>query len=458
MKGSASDTAAPTAVVADAAPGGLPTRVRLEVVEGPDDGRSLLLQRGSYVVGKSTGCDLVLSDPTISRRHLELVFGNGRLLCRDLGSTNGSWAGGNRFQELELGMGGIVRIGGTSLKVTTPDPVVAGPPAPEREADFAGLSGRSARMREVYALCERAAASDAPVLIRGETGTGKAVCAAAIHAKGPRARRPFVVCDLAAASRTLIESELFGHVRGAFTGATTEHPGAFRQADGGAIFIDEIGELEAELQPRLLRALDRRQVKPLGGTAFRTVDVRIIAATNRDLQEEVRRGRFRSDLYYRLNVLRIELPPLRDRKEDIPLLVERFVAEFRHGRRVELPPETLALLAAYDWPGNVRELRNTVERALAMAPDALRLEPQLLALDLPGAADLPTMQENLPFHEAKDRLVGAWEREYLAGLVRRTAGNLSEAARRAGIDRPYLYRLLRKHGLEREEGNGAPDR
>jgi len=186
--------------------------------------------------------------------------------------------------------------------------------------------------------------------------------------------------------------------------------------------------------------------------------VRIIAATNRDLLAAVNEGRFRSDLYYRLNVLRIELPPLRDRKDDIPLLVERFVAEFRRGRRVEPPPETLALLAAYDWPGNVRELRNTVERALAMSPDAERLEPQLLALDLPGAADLPTLKDSLPFHEAKDRLVRAWEREYLAGLLRRTTGNLSEAARRAGIDRPYLYRLLHKHGLEREEGTGTPDR
>jgi DNA-binding NtrC family response regulator len=458
MQDPRSDGAAPTEVVANATSGSLPPRVRVQVVEGPDRGRSLLLGRGSYVVGKSTGCDFVLSDPAVSRRHLELALGEGRLLCRDLGSTNGSWIGGNRFRQLELGMGSTVRIGGTSLRVAPPDSPGASPAPSPGGGDFAGLVGDSAPMREVQALCARAAASDAPVLVHGETGTGKEVCAAAIHARSPRAAHPFVVCDLAAASRNLIESELFGHVRGAFTGATTEHPGAFRQADGGTIFVDEIGELELDLQPRLLRALDRRQVKPLGGSTFRTVDARIIAATNRNLQEEARQGRFRSDLYYRLNVLRIELPPLRERKDDIPLLVERFVAEFRRERRVELPAETLALLAAYDWPGNVRELRNTVERALAMAPDADRLDPQLLALDLPGASDLPALQESIPFHEAKDRLVQAWEREYLAGLLRRTAGNLSEASRRAGIDRPYLYRLLKKHGLDRPPAADTPDR
>jgi DNA-binding NtrC family response regulator len=424
----------------------LPSRLRLEVAEGPDAGRVLVLTRGTYVVGKSTGCDLVLSDPTVSRRHLELVVHDTRILCRDLESKNGTLFNGARFHNLEIRVGASLVLGTTTLRVATPDTRLG--LAPSDATTFGGMVGQSTRMREVFSLMERAASSDAPVLVLGETGTGKEVCAAAIHRASRREEGPFVVCDLSALSRGLIESELFGHVRGAFTGALADRPGAFVQADGGTIFVDELGELEPDLQPRLLRALDRKQIKPVGGPAFRPVDVRIIAATQRALEAEVQAGRFRQDLYYRLAVLRIVLPPLRDRKEDIPLLVERFTGQFRPGRHVEVPPETVGLLREYDWPGNVRELRNTVERALAMSPDAARLDPQLLGLELQGLGERPSADPDQPFHAAKDELVRAWEFEYLSGLVRRTNGNVSEAARRAGIDRVHLYRLLKKHGLE----------
>ena len=342
-------------------------------------------------------------------------------------------------------MGTSLVLGMTTLRVVPPDTRLA--LAPSDATTFGGMVGQSVRMREVFTLMERAAASDAPVLILGETGTGKEVCASAIHRAGKREEGPFVVCDLAALSRSLIESELFGHVRGAFTGALSDRPGAFAQAHNGTIFIDELGALEADMQPRLLRALDTKQIKPVGSQSYRSVDVRVIAATQRPLEADVQAGRFRQDVYYRLAVLRIVLPPLRERKDDIPLLVERFIAGFQPGRIVEVPAETLALLREYDWPGNVRELRNTVERALAMVPDARRFDPRLLQMDLPGVPEPPAADLDQPFHEAKERLVRAWEQEYLAGLLRRTSGNVSEAARRAGIDRVHLYRLLKKHAL-----------
>jgi two-component system nitrogen regulation response regulator GlnG len=427
----------------------LPSRVRLLVADGPDRGRELMLERGTYVIGKSTGCDLVLSDPGVSRRHLEVVVDDARLVCRDLGSTNGSFFGGAEFQQIAVTVGAEVVIGATRLTLVVPDTRL--PAAAADAATFAGMVGESPRMQQVFELCRRAAAADAPVLLLGETGTGKEACARAIHRASPRRDGPFVVCDLAALSRGVIESELFGHVRGAFTGATASHAGAFMQADRGTIFIDEIGELEPELQPRLLRALDRRETKPVGGAQWQPTDTRVIAATNRRLDEEVKAGRLRSDLYYRLSVLKVILPPLRERKADIAPLARRFATDFRPGRPAEVAPETLALLEAYDWPGNVRELRNTIERALAMAPEALRIEPQVLGLDLPDVPPLPAAgAADVPFHEAKERLVGAWEREYLTGLLRRTGGNVAAAARRAGIHRAHLYRLLQKHSLASE--------
>jgi DNA-binding NtrC family response regulator len=314
---------------------------------------------------------------------------------------------------------------------------------PPSEADrFGGLVGPSRRMREVFSLLQLLSRSDLAVLIEGETGTGKELCAEALRAAGTRRDAPFVVCDLAGVSRPLIESELFGHVRGAFTGADRDRDGAFAQAHGGTIFIDEIGELELEVQPRLLRALEQRKVKPVGSSTYRDVDVRVIAATNRDLSVEAKAGRFRPDLYHRLAVVRVTLPPLRDRKEDIPVLVDHFLA----GREVEVPPETFALFQGYDWPGNVRELRNVIDRGLSLMGDGRVLHPRLLGLEHAVPGDAPGETES--FMQEKGRLILAWERDYLRRLLRRAAGNISRAAREGGIDRVHLHRLLRKHGLE----------
>jgi DNA-binding NtrC family response regulator len=429
-----------------------PERLRLVVDAGPDAGRELDLVVGTYIVGKSPLCELALSDSSVSRRHLEITVHADGLQLRDLGSTNGSFFQGARFDSMRVGKGATLTIGHTELSVMAPY-AQDGQSTSSSNNRCGGLLGASASIRQVFALLSRVAPTDVGVLIQGETGTGKELVAEAIHAKSSRKRGPFVICDLASMPRTLIESELFGHVRGAFTGADRDREGAFGQAHGGTIFLDEIGELEPDVQPRLLRALERHQYKPVGSSAYRECDVRIIAATNRDLAVEVRAGRFREDLFHRLAVVRVELPPLRERRDDIPLLTRHFLAQASaQARRVvlEVPDDAMAALAAYDWPGNVRELKNVLERAFSLAPHATFLDTTLLGLEelTPRPFDgAPSVDTTVPFKEAKDRLILVWEREYVQTLVTRAEGNVSLAARRAGIDRVYLHRLMKKHGL-----------
>jgi len=327
------------------------------------------------------------------------------------------------------------------------------------DATFGALRGRSPPMRRLFALLPRIASAEAPVLIQGETGTGKELCAEALHARSRRAGQAFVVVDLAAIQPTLIESELFGHVRGAFTGAVSDRAGAFERADGGTLFLDEVGELSAELQPRLLRALERGQVKRVGANDFHTVNVRVIAATHRDLLALGRDGGFRDDLYHRLAVLHVRMPPLRERRDDVPALVADFLA--RMGRPGAVDPAAMAKLRVHDWPGNVRELRNAVERAISLAGRDEVISPELLDLQEPAAPlGLPDPRapalgppaaalDDLPFKVAKERVVAAFERAYLQALIARCSGNISRAAREAGIDRVYLHRLLKRHGLHR---------
>jgi two-component system, NtrC family, nitrogen regulation response regulator GlnG len=421
-----------------------PDKLRLVVLSGPDAGKAILLDLGTYLVGKSPSSQLQLSDSAVSWEHLEIRVQPAGIEVRDLGSTNGSFFGGARFDTITVGAGAIFGIGQTELKVA-PAAVQLGI-LPSTSTSFYGLQGASLRMRQMYALLERASASDVPILIEGETGTGKELAAEAIHQASQRARGPFVVCDLAGVSRTLIESELYGHVRGAFTGADRDRAGAFELAAGGSIFIDELGELELDAQPRLLRAIERRQVKPVGSSSYKEVAVRVITATNRDLAAEVKAGRFREDLYHRLAVVRVQLPPLRERKEDIPLLADVFV-----GGRASLPPETLALLMEYDWPGNVRELRNVIERALSLAPQSeqVLLEPHLLGLapTAAGHGSGPKVPMGTSYKEAKERLLQEWERTFIMDLLRRADGNVSKAARTGGLDRVYLHRLMKKHGI-----------
>jgi two-component system nitrogen regulation response regulator GlnG len=416
----------------------LPAKLRLVVQAGPDKGRELELTRGTFIIGKHPRCALVLTDERVSRRHLEIRLADDGVHVRDLGSRNGSFFRGARFSELVVGATSILTIGQTEMMLVD-DSAAPSLPA-SRNEKFGGLRGRSVLMRQVFAILEQAAPTDAVVLIEGETGTGKELCAEAIHANSPRAGKPFVVFDLASASRSVLEAELFGHTKGAFTGATADRAGAFEAAHGGTLFLDEIGELDLELQPRLLRAIERKQVSRLGESHHRTVDVRFIAATNRDLGEEVKAKRFREDLYHRLAVVRVRLPALRDRKEDLPLLVDGF----SEPGSAPVLPETMGLLTDYDWPGNVRELGNVLSRARTMAPAGEPLAPVHLGLDASSASGRGVIER---FHSAKEKLIEDWEREFLRKLLSAGGHNLSQAARTSGLGRAHLYRLLKKYKL-----------
>jgi DNA-binding NtrC family response regulator len=335
------------------------------------------------------------------------------------------------------------------------------PPPTDREvARLGGLVGTSEVMRAAFVRLRRLAASEIAVLISGETGTGKELAARALHEGSPRAAGPYVVCDLGATPPNLIESELFGHLRGAFTGAIHDRHGAFELAHGGTIFLDEVGELEWHLQPRLLRVLEQHQVKPVGGSAYRPVDVRVVAATNRDLAAEVRAGRFRADLYHRLSGASVYLPPLRERVEDIPVLVEHILRQLTRGpapRAPRLSGAAMQALVAHDWPGNVRELRNVLERSFSLDDEAPILEMNEFNAAPTPTTDriqlaLATADEHIdldtPFKQAKDHVLRSWERRYIEALLGRYDGNITLAARRAGIDRVHLHRLVKKHGLE----------
>jgi DNA-binding NtrC family response regulator len=308
-------------------------------------------------------------------------------------------------------------------------------------------------MRAVFHALERAAAGDATVLLRGETGTGKELAAEAIHRVNHRRDGPMIVVDCGALPAQLLESELFGHEKGAFTGADTRRSGAFEEASGGTIFLDEIGELALELQPKLLRALERREIRRLGSNTLLPVDVRIVAATNRNLRGEVNTGRFRADLFFRLAVIEVVLPPLRERTEDIPLLVERFLAEMGVLDRPEAAHlstrDFLAALARHDWPGNARELRNYLHRCLALEEEPALDGTRDLVATRPGGEPSagPVVDVRVPLRQARAAWQSELERQYLAELLRACGGNATKAARQAGLDRVHFYRLLWKYGL-----------
>ncbi|HEX4462178.1 MAG TPA: sigma 54-interacting transcriptional regulator, partial [Polyangia bacterium] len=414
-------------------------RFRLVVVDGKDAGKALELRGGNHVIGKSADCALPLDDGLISRRHAELWVTPDGVTVKDLASKNGLYLAGARVSEAQLFAGALLRVGHTTLRFECLD----APVDEDGPTQFGRLIGGAPVMRRLFALLEQIARVHSDVLVDGETGTGKELCAEGLHAHSPRASGPFVVCDLAGIARPLLESELFGHVRGAFTGAERDRVGLIEQADGGTLFLDEVGELDLALQTRLLRVLDQKQVKPIGGRHYRRVDVRVISATRRDLEHEVRDGRFRSDLFFRLAVVRVHLPPLRERSEDLALLTRTFMGE----RELALPPETLAWLAEHSWPGNVRELRNTIERALLqLEPEAIELPPSLLGLSPVVTRDAPA--DKAGFTQSRERLLSMWERHYLEQLLARTERNLSRAARESGLDRAYLYRLLKKYRLK----------
>jgi two-component system nitrogen regulation response regulator GlnG len=411
----------------------------LAVIAGPDSGRTLNLEPGRYLVGKHRECALFLSDATVSRQHLELEVDAWGVVVRDLGSKNGSFYHGARFNHVIVGAGAVVTIGGTQLRfVRRATRLRTQPSVSER---FGRLIGRSLVMRELFAILERVAQSTAPILIEGETGTGKELCAEAIHHFSGRSSGPFAVCDLAGVPRSLIESELFGHIKGAFTGATHDRVGAFETAHRGTVFLDEIGELELDFQPRLLRALENSSVRRIGSDTYKKVDVRILAATNRDLAHEVDAGGFRADLFHRLAVVRVRIPALRERKEDIPFLVEQFLTD----SDVRVAPATLALLQEYDWPGNVRELKNVLLNGVALTPPGGVLEPERIGLSITQAA---TDVGSDSYHDAKAHLIETWERAYVRRVLDTAGGNVSHAARNCGLGRAYLHRLIRRYRLD----------
>ncbi|MEZ4315796.1 MAG: sigma-54-dependent Fis family transcriptional regulator, partial [Polyangiaceae bacterium] len=297
----------------------------LTVIEGPDAGASVHAKTTEVSAGTAEANDLVLTDPTVSRHHFSITATADGFLLRDLGSSNGTWLGSARILTAYVDDGARLRVGRTTIRVDPLDEDICEPLSAEDR--FGPLLGTSDAMRRIFAVLPRIAQSETTILLEGETGTGKGVLASAIHDASARAERPFVVLDCTAIAPTLIESELFGHVKGAFTGAATDRAGAFEQAKGGTIFIDEIGELPLDMQPKLLRALEEKTVKRVGGNQRIKLDARVIAATNRDLRAEVNRGTFRADLFYRLNVVRIQVPPLREREGDIERLARYFHAE-----------------------------------------------------------------------------------------------------------------------------------
>jgi DNA-binding NtrC family response regulator len=415
-------------------------------------------------VGASRDCDLVLSDPQVSRRHAELELCPEGVRVRDLDSTNGTFWQGTRVTDVVVPLGAAVRVGGTSLRFLAADaPSV--PPSQRRR--FGGMVGQSLAMRELFAVLELAAPSDATVLIEGESGTGKELAARALHDHSARARVPLVVVDCSAVSETLLDSHLFGHVRGAFTGAQSERKGAFVEASGGSVFLDEIGELSLPAQAKLLRVLEAQTVQPVGSDRPVSVDTRVVAATHRDLPRMVEEKQFRFDLFYRLAVVHVAIPPLRDRLDDLADLVRHFY----EGRGVDPGPiegENLLRLQRYAWPGNVRELRNALERAWTLAgPGGARFASLKLWIDPAGlsAASAPAAPErtaapdeilaidtNLPFKEAKEEWLERFERRYLEAAFADAGRNISRASARAGINRRHFRTLLRKHGIIDTDG------
>jgi two-component system, NtrC family, response regulator GlrR len=435
-------TVAPTEVLSDDGRHALLQRFTLRVEHGPDAGRSAQARGARTVIGSEAAATLVLEDSAVSRFHCELVIEAGRVHLRDLGSRNGTTVDGVAILHAILHPGAVIGVGRDQIRFeTTPDHVRLPLSARSR---FGSMVGCSTAMRAAFVLLERAAASDATVLLTGETGTGKEAAAESLHLAGARRDGPFIVVDCGAIPPALLEAELFGHDRGAFTGAIRDRVGAFEAASGGTIFLDEIGELATDLQPKLLRALERREIKRLGSPHYTAVDVRVIAATHRDLRAEINARTFRADLYYRLAVVELVLPALRDRLDDLPLIVDHLLAGASPARRAELTSAAfLAHLAQHRWAGNVRELRNYLERCLALGVD-LAVLPELAEPPAPPAAS----DASSPLRAAREAATRQFERAYLEDLLRRHGDNLAAAARAAAVDRAHLYRLLWKHGLK----------
>lgn len=423
----------------------------LKIVDGPDRGKAHTFQKRQITIGTDRSCDLQLGDPTVSRIHAALEFGPSGFRLRDDNSKNGIFINETRVFDAIMSDGTEFTVGTTRIHFARINETVSVSIA--TAGRFGNMLGESMEMREVFAIIKKVAPTDSNLLIQGESGTGKELVADAIHKSSQRSRGPFIVFDCSAVPADLMEAELFGHVRGAFTGAVRDRVGAIASADGGTLFLDEIGELPLELQPKLLRVLESREVRQIGGNKTQKVSFRLVAATNKFLEQEVAAGNFRSDLFYRIGVITVGLPPLRRRPQDIPLLVNHFLDEIvarEGGSRVRLSWETMEKLKKAPWPGNVRELKNFVERsvilsgALAGTPRALDLPvPQTGPIFAGGQDGALGLDLDAPFKQEKERIISEFERRYFTRLLARTDGNISKAARIAGIHRKSLEYLLK---------------
>ena len=433
-------------------------RGRLIVIEGPDQGRELSVERARVTIGRSLICDLVLADKAVSGTHCEIIANEKGVLLKDLGSTNGTTINDLRIREVWIRPGTVIRAGQTSLRYEAGEGEVEIDLSHDER--YFDLIGKSVRMREIFAVLSKVAPSDLTVLVRGQTGTGKELVARALHSGSRRKEQPLVVQDCSAIPENLIESTLFGHERGAFTGATDRRKGSFEQAEGGTIFLDEIGELSLALQPKLLRVLENREVKRVGGEKTIPVNVRVVAATNRELRAMVNEGTFREDLYFRLSVVTVELPSLAERPEDVQLLAETFLEEFSKRRfpgedgRLTISKGAMARLKSYPWPGNVRELRNTLERAAFLADESELTVKDLMPSSqktppaaLPGGTAEQFVDDEMPFKEAKQKVLDAFEPAYLKALLDKYGDNITKSAQAAGLTRYHLRELAKRYGV-----------
>jgi len=431
----------------------------LQVLGQPAESTPAPLALGArpIVVGAHASCELILTDPQVSRRHAELSIVPDGIRIKDLGSTNGTWWQGTKVGEIVVPAGATVKFGGTNVRLATTD----APSLPPSDNDhFGAMAGSSVAMRELFAVLEMASPTDATVLIEGESGTGKELAAKAIHDASLRAKGPFVTVDCSAIAESLIDSHLFGHVRGAFTGADRDRKGAFVEATGGTLVLDELGELPLAAQAKLLRVLEAQTVQPLGADRPVTVDTRVIAATHRDLSRMVAAKEFRFDLFYRLAVVHVALPPLRDRLEDLPHLITTLYAR-RGIAPGPIDGENLERMRRHAWPGNVRELRNVLERAWALSGPNAAFRDLRLWLDAGAAQGQGQLSEvvdtALPFKEAKERWNDQFEKRYVANVFAANASNVTRAAEHAGLSRRHFRELLYKHGIVERPGDDSDE-